>query len=393
MNRSVGYGLSVSYAGMMCLAITLNFLPVFLTTLSIDLGGAGGLTHEQLGRLASMAFAGLACGVLLTGPLADRLGAKPFTIAGNLLITSGLTLLGLATGYGTACLAVFVMGLGAGVLDMVLSPIVCALQPERRTAAMNWLHSFYCIGAVVTVLGGSLALRLSLGWRFLALGLAMMPVIVAASFVFMHIPDVLAAGVERTRLRDLLGKRYFLVAIAIIFLAGATELGLAQWLPAYAETALGFTKWTSGMSLLFFSLVMAIGRITVGIIGKRVNPFTILLGSCSATAAMFIAGCFAPWHALALAACIAVGFTVSCLWPSTLGVTADQFPRGGMTMFGMLAAVGNIGGVFMPWMIGVMADLTNMRWGLSITALCPLVIALLLLWMRKLSSDQSAAHH
>ena len=37
-----------------------------------------------------------------------------------------------------ACVAVFVLGLGAGILDMMLSPIVCALQPDHRTAAMNW---------------------------------------------------------------------------------------------------------------------------------------------------------------------------------------------------------------------------------------------------------------
>jgi len=386
MNRPVVYGLGVSYAGMMCLAIAINFLPIFLTTLSIDFGGAAGLTHEQLGRLASMAFAGLVCGILLTGPLADRLGAKPFTIAGNLLIALGLMLLGLATGYNTACLAVFVMGFGAGVLDMVLSPIVCALQPEHRTAAMNWLHSFYCIGAVVTVLGGSLALRVELAWRTLALGLALMPVIVAASFVFLRVPALLAVGDERTRLRDLLRKRYFLVALAAVFLSGATELGLAQWLPAYAETTLGFTKWTSGMSLLYFSLAMAIGRITVGIIGKRVNPFTILLGSCCGTAILFVVCSFAPWSGVALAACIAVGFTASCLWPSTLGVTADQFPRGGVTMFGMMAAVGNMGGVFMPWMIGIVADLANMRWGLSTAVLCPLILVFLFSWMRKRSA-------
>ena len=38
--------------------------------------------------------------------------------------------------------AAALMGCGAGILDMVLSPIVSALEPERRTWAMNWLHSF-----------------------------------------------------------------------------------------------------------------------------------------------------------------------------------------------------------------------------------------------------------
>ena len=386
MKRSAAYGLAVNYAGMMCLAIAINLLPVFLTTLSVDLGGPDGLTHEQLGRLAGITFAGLVAGILVSGPLADRLGAKPFTVAGNVLIALGLALLGVAPGYATVCLAAFVMGIGAGILDMVLSPIVCAYRPEHRTAAMNWLHSFYCTGAVVTVLIGSLALRRGLGWRGLSLGLTLMPAGVAVAFVFMRMPALGAEGGQRTRLRHLMRKPYFLVSLAAIFLGGATEAGLAQWLPAYAEDSLGYTKWASGMSLLFFSLAMAVGRIAVGMAGHRVNPFTVLLGCCWGSAGLFVVGCFAPWPAVALAGCMAVGVTGSCLWPSTLGVAADQFPRGGVSMFAMLAAVGNFGGVFMPWMVGVAADWTSMRWGLSTAMLCPLIMAFLLQWMRKAAS-------
>jgi len=185
LNRSITYGLEVAYAGMICLAIALNLLPVFLITLSLDFGGPGGLTHEQLGRLAAVTF---------------------------------------------------------------------------------------------------------------------------------------------TRLRHLVRKPYFLLSLAVIFLGGATEVGLAQWLPAYAEKSLGYSKWVSGMSLLVFSVAMAIGRISVGLVGNRVNPFTLLLACCWSSVVLFIVGCFAPWPDVALMACMAVGVTGSCLWPSTLGVAADRFP-------------------------------------------------------------------
>ena len=383
MNRSVALGLGVAYAGMMCLAIAINLLPVFMTTLSCDLGGAGGLTHEQLGRLAAVTFIGLVAAILFTGPLADRFGPKPFTIIGNGLIAFGLLLMGLAPGYTTLCVAMCVMGVGAGILDMVLSPIVSALQPHRRTAAMNWLHSFYCTGAAVTVLAGASALRFGLGWRPLCLWMTMMPLLVAVAFGFMHMPPLVAEGGERTRLRYLVRKPYFLLALVVIFLGGATEVGLAQWLPAYAEKSLGFSKWTSGMALLIFSVAMAIGRIGVGIAGNRVNPYALLLTCCWSSVVLFLVGCFAPWPIVALTACVVVGLTGSCLWPSTLGVAADQFPSGGASMFGMLAAFGNFGCIFMPWVVGLAADLTNMRWGLSTATLCPLIMALLLLKLRR----------
>jgi fucose permease len=381
--HSIRYGLAVNYAGMMCLAIAINLLPVFLTTLSHEFGGVQGLTNEQLGRLAGITFVGLVGGILVTGPLADRLGAKPFTIVGNGLIVLGLLCLGLSQDYGSVCLAVFVMGLGAGILDMVLSPIVCALQPHRRTSAMNWLHSFYCTGAVVTVLLGALTLKLGLQWRTLSLGLALLPALVMVAFAVMKMPNLITSGTERLRLRDLIKIRFFHVALVAIFLGGAAEMGLAQWLPAYAETTLGFSKWVSGLSLLFFSLAMAVGRISVGLLGNRVNPYAVLLFCCWGSVLLFLGCSFAPWPGVALTACMVVGITGSCLWPSTLGVVADHFPRGGASMFGFLAAFGNLGCVFMPWLVGVTSDYSNLRWGLSLATLCPLLMISLLLWMRK----------
>ena len=388
MKQTTAYGLGVSYAGMMCLAIGLNLLPVFLTTLGVDLGGESGLTNEQLGRLGGIMFAGLVVGILVTGPLADRVGFKPFTMIGNGLVALGLLLLGLAPGYGTACAAVFVLGLGAGILDMVLSPIVCALQPEHRTAAMNWLHSFYCTGAVLTVLISSLALRLGVHWRTLALWLTAVPTLVALAFAPLRMPVLVAEGAARTRLRDLLRKPYFLIALGALFLGGATEAGLAQWLPAYAEKSLGYSKWLAGLALLFFSLVMAIGRITAGMVGRRLNPFALLLGCCVGSVFLFIVGCFAPWPVVALAACMAVGITGSCLWPTTLGVVADHYPHGGASMFGMLAAFGNFGCVFMPWVVGMVADWSTMRWGLSTATLCPLLMVILVLKLRRMGPDR-----
>ncbi len=101
-----------------------------------------------------MTFIGLVSGILITGPLADRWGAKRFAMLGNLLVArrAGCARLCRQLCRSAGCRAL--MGFGAGVLDMVLSPIVCALQPHRRTSAMNWLHSFYCFGAVSTVFAG-----------------------------------------------------------------------------------------------------------------------------------------------------------------------------------------------------------------------------------------------
>jgi fucose permease len=383
MRSQVIYALGLSYASMVSLAIAVNLIPVLLTTLSLALGGERGLTNEQLGRIGATTFIGLVSGILLMGPLADRLGAKPFAVGANLLIAAGLAVLGLAPSYPTVLAAVFIMGRGAGILDLVLSPIISALQPERRTSAMNWLHSFYSVGAVATILAGSLMLRMEVGWRSIALGLIAVPVIVGLGFLGVKVPPLVAEGRERTRLRRLCRQPYFIVALAAVFLAGATELGMAQWLAAYAEVGLGFSKWTGGMALLAFSVAMAVGRMGAGVLGHRVAAIPLMIACCLAAAGLFVIACFAPWPPVALVACVGVGLACSCLWPSMLGTAADRFPQGGASMFGLLAALGNFGGIFMPWVVGVAADLSAMRWGLGTATLAPLGMVLLLVWMRR----------
>jgi fucose permease len=377
--------MTLCYGAMMSLAIGINLLPVFLTTLSTLHGGPAGLTQEQLGRLGAITFAGLALGILATGPLADRWGAKPFMLLGNALIAISLGGAGFAADYASLTAWLGLLGFGAGVLDMVLSPVVAALNPRRRAAAMNWLHSFYCVGAAATIAAGAWASRAGLGWRGSCLALAPLPVAlfaVAACLRFPNFTENNGAVASRQPLRALVRERWFLAALAAIFLGGATELGLAQWLPAYAEKSLGFSSWTGGMALLAFSIAMALGRMIVGVLGRKLDSFEIMEWGCALSVVLFMLGSFLPSPRGALAACVAAGFTGSCLWPTTLAVTADRYPRGGATMFGALAALGNAGGIFMPWLVGWVADRRDLHWGLAVSAVAPALMLPLVMALR-----------
>ena len=179
------------YAAMMCLAMALNFLPVFLTTFSHTFGAASGLTTEQLGRIPAVMFLSFIVAILITGPLADRV-----RISLIIRFALGTTLVGLgwvamAPSYTLLLCAVAVMGFGAGMLDMILSPIVAALQPERRSAAMNWLHAYFCIGAVAAVLIASVALQWDISWRTVALILMVAPLATLLLFLGLTLPPLI----------------------------------------------------------------------------------------------------------------------------------------------------------------------------------------------------------
>lgn len=361
------------YGAMMSLAIGINLLPIFLVSIQHSFPGAsgGGLTQEELGRIGSVAFVGLVFAILVTGPLADRLGAKTFALLGNILLAIGLVITSWSPSYFVLLIANFILGVGAGVLDMVLSPVVSAINPDNRSASMNWLHSFYCVGATITVMAGTAALQCNISWRAACLILIPLPIALIFALGAMKFPSMTTEGEERTPFIKLISDLWFFGALVAIFLGGATELGMAQWLPAYSELALKYPQWVGGTALFLFSICMAIGRMGIGALSEKIDPVTIMAWGCGISVILFLMGSFFPIKIVALAACILAGLTGSCLWPTMLAITADKYPNGGATMFGALAAFGNAGGIFMPWVVGVIADHSSLSYGLAVSALAP----------------------
>ena len=108
----------------------------------------------------------------------------------------------------------------------------------------------YVLNRELTLVG-TLAFRLGIGWRTISLIFIIVPLLVALGFLNVDLPPLISDKEGgRTPLRDLCRNSSCRAVNVAIFLGGALELGLAQWLPAYAEMSLGFSKSTGSISLL-----------------------------------------------------------------------------------------------------------------------------------------------
>ncbi len=363
----------------MCIAFGPGLMPVFLTSFS---DAFGGLTEEQLGRFAAAFFGGALIGILTSGPLADRFGARRFAVIGLLLTVLGLGLIAAAPNYTALLAACATIGVGAGVLDMLMSPIVSALSIGRRSSAMNQLHAFYCIGLVGTVVISSAGLWAGVSWRVVACGLILLPLLLTAAFLRAPLPPLVHPDSPRHGLRKMLRMPRFYVALGMIALVGATEEGMAQWLPAFTERTLGFPRAAGGLGLAVFALAAAVGRTLAPRILARVEPHGLVCVAAAACGVLYLVAAWAPVAPVALAACMLVGLTVSVLWPTNLGITADQIPQGGATLFAVLSAAGNLGCLIMPWAAGAIAKASDLNWAMAAGAACPLLLvgAMAVVW-------------
>lgn len=135
---------------------------------------------EQFGTSAAMVnltitlfYLFFSLGMLVFGPVCDRLGRKPVLVGGVAAFTAGSALCAAAWSIWALIAFRVIQALGAGAVCAVSTAIIKdAFRPERRTALLSLLQVLMVIGPVAVPLLGGLILRFST-WHttFVALAL------------------------------------------------------------------------------------------------------------------------------------------------------------------------------------------------------------------------------
>jgi MFS family permease len=367
--------------GSAALSFSINTPALCLTTIS----GEFHLDAAAGGFFLSCAFWGLFVGILLTGPLADRWGIRALLVSSAVCQAGGFVIASLAQVKLVLFFGAFVVGIGTGMTDALLTPLVCAVYPEARTRVSNLLHAFYPLGMLFIILLTLFLLHIHWTWRSIYQTMAVLCFPYGLGFLLLPLPRHLHAGADRLPTRQLMTSLPFLLLLGAIFLAGVTELGSSQWLPAYIEKTAGSTRTGGALGLLAFGATMALGRLLSSWLSHHISPKQFfLIGGLICVISLLLAAIPAPVYFTA--GCLAVlGLGISGFWPTILACAGDCFPTAGASMFSTLAALGNFGGVAGPLMIGLVADHWSLRAGMAFLALAPAIAIILLLYLLTLN--------
>lgn len=244
----------------------------------------------------------------------------------------------------------------SGLAEVLISPVIAAIPAEDPDREMSKLHSVYAWGAVFVVIFSTLFLLVFGGkaWQWLALLMALIPVTSAALFHGTEIP-AMETPEKVSGVLSLLRNPTLWLCFVAIFLGGASELVMAQWASSYLEMALGIPKlWGDVLGVALFAVALGTGRTLYAKIGKNITR-ALFLGALGATACYLItAVCGIP--IIGLIACAFTGFCVSMMWPGSLVVASDRIPNGGVFIFAMMAAGGDLGASVGPQLVGVITD-------------------------------------
>ena len=248
----------------------------------------------------------------------------------------------------------------AGFAEVLISPVIAALPSKHPDREVSALHSVYAWGVVGVVVFSAVFLLLFGGrrWFFLPFLFLIIPLLSSALFLGTVIPEM-ETPEKVSGAVALLKNRGVILGVIAIFLAGATECTMGQWCSGYLEGSLGIDKlWGDLFGTALFSVFLGLGRSLYAKKGKEVHR--ILVFGSAVSVACYVIAALSPFPLLGLLSCALTGFSASMLWPGNLIATTEKFPQGGVFIFALMAAGGDLGASVGPQLTGIVTDLALM---------------------------------
>jgi len=293
--------------------------------------------------------------------------------------------------------------MAAGLGEVLLSPLFAALPSDTPDRDMSGFHSLYAYGVVTNVVLSTLFFQIfgTQNWFYLTLFCSALPIISFILFSISPIPDLSLShnddqGTPQKKNAGLA------LCVICIFLGGAAETTMTNWISGYMENALQVPKmWGDLLGMAAFGILLGLGRSAYAKYGKNISA-VLLCSMIGATVCYLIAG-LSPIPILSVLACVLTGLCTAMLWPGTLILMEEQFPHSSVTAYALMAAGGDFGASVAPQTLGIVVDTVSasnwanrlaaetalsaeqigLKTGIIASALFPFLGVLLLIYLRR----------
>jgi fucose permease len=310
-----------------------------LGTILPDLSSRFQLTPRQNGAIAFAQALGLMLASLAVGPLLDDFGKKSGLILGLVLIAVALLALPRSSSFRSIVVLLFLLGMGGGIVVTGANALVSDVSEAHRGTALNLVNLFFGLGGLATpFISANLFAR---NWVRLCYTVAGLTVVTLAIQAAAHMPPPTGSG--RFIFADagpVLGRPLLFLLGFFLFLYVGCEVGVWNWLARHL-IAQGIPESRAlNILSLGFALGLLIGRVGVSPILIHVPPGVVtLVASIAMTVTTFLM-LRADKAASAWVLVFLAGLSMAPVFPTTLAIVGDAFPRMTGTAIGFVITCG-----------------------------------------------------
>lgn len=376
-------------ADSLTLASYISFVPIGIATVLLGpmlpmLSERWSMNYSQAGVLFAVQYVASTVAVALSGMLVSRYGFRFPIKAGLFLMAAGLAFL-MSGPKELALICIAANGAGLGLATPPANLLVAELNPERRSATLNWLNFYWSAGAVICPFLVAYAAKIHQVPLLLAC-VSGFSLLIAVAFAVLPGPifeTARTSGAANTTIPAIQRKlNPFLVLAALFLLYVGTENAFGGWVASFAESLGNLTPVMALLTPSFFYAALTLGRCFAPILLRNVDEIRLvqigLVIACLGTAGlMFSRGL----TGIAVSAC-AAGLGLSYVYPITISVLSQEFGASSSGIASVMFVLADVGGGILPWGVGVVSN----RYGsLKTGLLIPLVgcAAMCALYSRK----------
>jgi len=351
------------------------------------------LSENEKGAINGAGMWPFALSIIFFSLIIDWIGYKTVALFAIVCHLVSLVLTLNADGFTSFYWSTLLVAVANGTVESFINPVVATLFSKDKSKWLNILHAGWpaglALGALFCALFPTTTLGFDAVWKF-RFALCFVPVVLYALLILpckFPVNERVAAGVSyRDMLKEVgavgffmitalivaavyqmagmevnwtydlaiagvvavaiglytqsLGNWLFLIVLIIIGPLATTELGTDGWMPELLKLngpkdLPNFAAWV----FVYVSAIMTILRFYAGPIVHRFSPIGLLvLGSGVAIVGLMLLSMSVGWTIVAASTIYAFGKTF--LWSTTLGLTSEQFPKGGALTLNGVSAVG-----------------------------------------------------
>ncbi|MGO1424160.1 MAG: MFS transporter, partial [Brachybacterium sp.] len=351
-------------------------------------GSGWPVMHQDLG--VPVAFAGILTMIIALGTIVSSLASERITLrfgAGAVTAVSvGMTaaaLVGFSVSdqFWMLCLWAIPYGIGAGAVDAALNNYVALHYAARH---MNWLHSFWGVGASISPFVMGYAISSGQGWSvaYLVIGLvqAVLTLALLASIPLWGKVDDARTRTSTIETHDLtedapaqkggapvpLGTALRVPGVVLILLAFfaycALESTALVWSATYLVAERGALPAAAAMLGALFVLGLTAGRFLAGFFADRVGDRALIRGGFLAigVGSLFLLLPL-PTDVVGFVGLVIVGLGCAPIYPAIIHSTPGNFGRrNSQAIIGIQMAAAYVGSTLAPPLFGVLSTWTGM---------------------------------
>lgn len=356
-------------------------IAAMLGTILPRLGEKFALSKGQMGSIALAQALGLVLASISVGPLIDNKGKKTGLVAGLAMIAASLFALPNASGYEMLLVFMLALGLGGGIIVTAANALVSDINEERRASTLNFLNLFFGLGGLATPF---LAANLLGGDAFkLCYMAAVLTTVTLALHIFTPMPAPSGErGFKMSEAGKLLSNPALYLLSLFLFLYVTCECGVWNWLATYLIGRGVPEARALNILSLGFALGLLLGRVVVSRILIKVAAPTVTLGASVLMAVTTFLMLQTNDPTFAWIAVFCGGLAMAPVFPTTLAMVGDAFPKGTATAMGIVITFGWVGLAVSSPIIGAIANGANLQTALLVLPAASVLMVLVNLALR-----------